>query len=65
VVFRTRFRPILLFRGRVMETVEIDISDEDLRVLFMLAHKADVSLNQYIRCVLQNTVLDAVLHGYE
>lgn len=48
-----------------METVEIDISDADLRVLFMLAHKADVSLNQYIRCVLQNTVLDAVLHGYE
>lgn len=46
-----------------METVEIDIYDEDLRVLFMLAHKADVSLNQYIRCVLQNTVLDAVLHG--
>ena len=46
-----------------METVEIDISDEDLRVLFMLAHKADVSLNQYIRYILQSAVLDAVLHG--
>tara|TARA_B110000503_G_scaffold67239_1_gene105379 strand:+ start:1193 stop:1342 length:150 start_codon:yes stop_codon:yes gene_type:complete len=44
-----------------METVEIDISDEDLRVLFMLAHKADVSLNQYIRYILQSAVLDAVL----
>jgi len=44
-----------------METVEIDISEEDLRVLFMLAHKADVSLNQYISYVMQNTVLNKLL----
>lgn len=38
------------------ETVELDISDEDLMKLFKLAHKRDITLNQLIEETMRDIV---------
>ena len=48
--------PTLYGRLSLMETVELELTDQELFRLMRLAHEQDITLNQLINNVLQNVV---------
>ena len=39
-----------------METIELDLKDEDLLVLFKMAHEQDITFNQFVNEILRKKV---------
>ena len=48
--------PTLYGRLLLMETIELDLDDDELFRLMRLAHEQDITLNQLINNVLQSVV---------